>query len=333
METEKTSKRKTYPQKWHEYNEAQTKEKLMFYKLLDELLNVIPEQAYTFGRPKKSFRDMFFCCMTKTYANTSARRTISELELVKRAGYISEVCHFNTLLNYFGETRMKYVLDYLITLSALPLKNVEDTFAIDATGFGTKRFDRWVHDKYEVKSIDQGKFVKAHVTCGTKTNIVIKAEITPGNVHDNTQFEDLFKATALNFNITDFCADKGYLARDNMKLVDEYGATLYVPFKKGSTAKRRGSPTWNRMFKEFTLNRFEFDRHYHRRSNVETTFSMIKGKFGEFCKSKYMLTQTNEILCKILAHNITCLIHEVLELKIDIDFPACEKLIISNPAQ
>ena len=40
----------------------------------------------------------------------------------------------------------------------------------------------------------------------------------------------------------------------------------------------------------------------HRRSNVETTFSMIKGKFGERLKSKTHTTQVNEVLCKVLAH-------------------------------
>ena len=74
----KITKNKKYTQEWKEYNEAQTQEKLLFYKLLDELLNVIPKRAYTFGRPRKSLRDMIFACMIKIYSNTSARRTISD---------------------------------------------------------------------------------------------------------------------------------------------------------------------------------------------------------------------------------------------------------------
>src|SRR3989344_7022852 len=110
-----------YTQQWKEYNEAQTKEKLMFYKLLDELLNVVPLRKYTFGRPRKSLRDMIFCCMIKTYLNTSARRTISDLELAKKAGYISQVPHFNTILNYFDDTRTRIVLNYLVQVSSIPL--------------------------------------------------------------------------------------------------------------------------------------------------------------------------------------------------------------------
>ena len=30
-----------------------------------------------------------------------------------------------------------------------------------------------------------------------------------------------------------------------------------------------------------TLNETEFNRHYHKRSNVETVFHMVKAKFGD----------------------------------------------------
>ena len=41
-EYKKLSENIKHTQKWKEYNKAQTKEKLMFYKLIDELLNVKP---------------------------------------------------------------------------------------------------------------------------------------------------------------------------------------------------------------------------------------------------------------------------------------------------
>ena len=161
-----------HTQQWKEYNEAQTKEKLIFYKLLDELLNIVPLRKYTFGRPRKSLRDMIFCCMIKIYSNTSSRRIISDLELAKRAGYIRDVPHFNTLLNYFDDSGMRIILDYLIGLSALPLKQVEKFFAIDSSGFGTGRFDRWVDVRNDFGARARKGYMKAHICCGVKTNIV-----------------------------------------------------------------------------------------------------------------------------------------------------------------
>ena len=54
--------------------------------------------------------------------------------------------------------------------------------------------------------------------------------------------------------------------------------------------------------------------HYHQRSNVETTFSMIKAKFGDSLRSKSEVGQFNEVLCKVIARNLCCLISAVHEL-------------------
>ena len=51
-----------------------------------------------------------------------------------------------------------------------------------------------------------------------------------------------------------------------------------------------------------------FLTHYHKRSNVETAFSMIKGKFGDAVRSKSDIGQLNEVLCKVLCHNL-CVIN------------------------
>ena len=52
----------------------------------------------------------------------------------------------------------------------------------------------------------------------------------------------------------------------------------------------------------------EWDRHYRKRSNVETAFSMVKTKFGDAVRSKTETGQTNEILLKMLCHNLCVLV-------------------------
>jgi hypothetical protein len=58
-------------------------------------------------------------------------------------------------------------------------------------------------------------------------------------------------------------------------------------------------------------------QHYHKRSNVETVYSMIKTKFGGMVRSKTPVAQVNEVLCKILCHNICVLIQSMYELGIE----------------
>jgi transposase len=62
------------------------------------------------------------------------------------------------------------------------------------------------------------------------------------------------------------------------------------------------------------LLRDAFLTHYQVRSNVATTFSMIKRKFGEDLKSKSYEGQVNDVLCKVICHNLCCVISAVYEL-------------------
>lgn len=52
--------------------------------------------------------------------------------------------------------------------------------------------------------------------------------------------------------------------------------------------------------------------------NAESTFSAIKNKFGETIKSRNRIAQENEMLCKIIAYNLTVLICAMFDLKIPI---------------
>jgi hypothetical protein len=53
-----------------------------------------------------------------------------------------------------------------------------------------------------------------------------------------------------------------------------------------------GYGAWSKMVGYFTYRREEFLAHYHKRSNVETTFSMIKRKFGDSLRSKTETAQS-----------------------------------------
>jgi hypothetical protein len=74
------------------------------------------------------------------------------------------------------------------------------------------------------------------------------------------------------------------------------------------------------MFHYFAFNRQEFLQHYHKRSNVESTFSMIKAKFRDHVRSRTDVAMQNEVLCKILCHNICCVIQAMYELGIEPTF-------------
>jgi hypothetical protein len=53
---------------------------------------------------------------------------------------------------------------------------------------------------------------------------------------------------------------------------------------------------------------------------AKTAFSMMKAKFGDALRSKTDTALTNELLCKVLCHNICVLIQSVYELGIPLEF-------------
>jgi hypothetical protein len=50
---------------------------------------------------------------------------------------------------------------------------------------------------------------------------------------------------------------------------------------------------------------------------VESTFWMVKAKFGEALRSKIDVAQVNELLCKVLCHSLCVLIQSMYESGIE----------------
>jgi transposase len=204
------------------------------------------------------------------------------------------------------------ILNRLIIQSSLPLRSVETDFAVDSSGFATSRFLRWFDHKYGVER-KKAEWVKCHLACGVRTNTVTAAVVSDGG--DAPLLPSLAATTAQNFTVRELAADKAYSSHTNLEFVDELGAVPFVPFKINSRGDTRPG-IWERMYCEFTLNREDFLRHYHKRSNVESTFSMIKAKFGDAVRSRTTVAMKNEVLAKIVCHNLVVLVHEMHELGI-----------------
>ena len=110
-------------------------------------------------------------------------------------------------------------------------------------------------------------------------------------------------------------ADKGYTSKSNYDAIAKLGAVPFISFP--DSHKGRGGGKWAKMYHYFNFRKQEFLQHYHKRSNVESTFSMMKRKFGESVRSKTDAAMVNKVLYKLLCHKLVVLIHEMHELGID----------------
>jgi transposase len=178
---------------------------------------------------------------------------------------------------------------------------------------------RWFDVKYG-NNEDWHDWIKMHLICGVKTRVVTSVELSDAKSHDSPYFKTLIEQTAkAGFKMNEIVADKGYISGDNLQTVVDHGATPYIPFKTNVTGKS-GSELWKKLFHYYMYKREEFLTHYHKRSNVETAFSMIKAKFGEKLRSKNETAQVNEALTKVLCHNLCVVIQSMYELNITPEF-------------
>jgi len=313
----------TCTQEWTAYNEAQTHEQERFVALLRDLCNGIQQPEYRIGRPRLPLADVVFGLVFKSYSTMSGRRFTTALKETQEAGLISKAAHYNSAFRYLENPELTELLKTLIGQSASPLRAIESDFAVDSSGFSTTTYSRWFDHKYG-KERSKQTWVKTHLMCGVTTHIVTSVEATPFESAYTVQLPALVNQTAKTFSINEVSADKAYSDRRNLHAVQAQGGVAYIPFKVNSTGMgdhhHKFDGLWNKMWHFYNFNQEAFLAHYHKRSNVETVFSMIKGKFGSSVRAKTPTAQVNEVLCKVLCHNICVLIQSIYELGLEPTF-------------
>ena len=315
--------RSKYAQDWHNYNKSQCAEKSSFLNLLSELTRNISEpEIQSNGRPALPIGDMIFACIFKVYSGMSARRFTTDLKDVHAKGLLSECPHYTSLNRYMEKAELTPYLEMLVEETAKPLASLETDFAIDSTGLGVSNTVSWQHAKYkEPKMMTAKNWVKIHCCVGTRTNIITAVEVTDRFSHDATHFLPVLESTQKNFNVEQISADKAYSSMKHHAYADMHGIKPFIAFRDNATAEGDyATSVWQKAFHYFNLNRAEFLQHYNKRSNVETTFHMLKSKFGGLLKSKDFQAQKNEALAKVICHNIAVLTSAMNEFGITPEF-------------
>lgn len=320
-----------YTQDWAAYDRAKTKEPILFKSILDELLRIYFKESRKFGKrilPK----DRIFMMAMKVYHNSSLRKSKGMLDEL----YGGKAPSFRSICGFFNDIELEQYLDDLILITAMPLAALEQTAAIDATGFTISKTETWSNYKWGVRgrTVEKAKasnnirvWRKAHAVACCHTNAFISVEVTDANVHDSKMVEKAISDKIKYFELEDFVADRAYSSKKILEFLKDLNLNPIIPFKKNVTGRARGSSIWKEMFRYFKDHPDEFYKRYHTRSNIETSFHMVKQKFGANLWTKTYEANVNEIKIKFLCHNICVLIQEIFENNISIDFEVCANRI------
>lgn len=319
---------KKHGQDWAKYDLAKTNEDILFKRILLELLIIYDDEIVNNkGRKPYSVKDRVFSMCVKSYYRSDLRKCASILKELRNLHYIERTPCYKSIDNFFNDERLSKVLDDLILITAMPIAQLENTAAIDATGFSISRFSRWSDFKYGRKEGKERIWRKAHAVALCKTNIFLSVEVTEKNVNDAPMFEKVVGKKTIYFDLENFVADKAYSSRKIHNFIRNLGLIPYIPFRKNVTGVSRGSSIWSQMFAQFKYENDKFMEKYHQRSNIETSFHMVKQRFGDNLKTRSFIANANEIKTRFLCHNICVLIQESFENNIKIDFGSCVKKI------
>jgi len=314
MTVTETIKRQTYPQQWPAYNQAQKNEKADFRVLVRDLCSSLPEPERSRGNQSIRPADAVFAAIYKVYCTVSGRRFMTDLKEAHEAGFVQNCPCYNSIFKALENPELTPVLTDLILRAAKPLKSIETDFAVDSSGFSASKFVKWFDQKYGGLR-QEHDWIKCHIAVGVNTQVVTAVEIHDRDTNDCPLLPSLLNTTAKNFTVKEVSADKQYASRVNFDAINAIGADAFIAFRSNATGSVGG--IYSKAFHFMQLYREEFLQSYHKRSNVESAFSMIKRKFGDSIRSKTDIAMKNEVLAKILCHNICCLISAMYELGLE----------------
>jgi hypothetical protein len=306
-----------YAQDWPAYDAAQINEKELLLKILGALCDDIEDFERVTGRKPFPLSMMVLCLVYKVYLTFSARRCQGFLQGVWSEKLIAAVPRPTVICEYMREEALTPILKRLIVKSSLPLSEVENVFAVDATGLGVPHRRLW-YNRHTGRHEKRRDYIKLHAMCGVRTNIITCVEVSEGVANDSPYLRQLVEETARYFEISEVSADGGYPSGENFRAVVLAGGIPYIAFRKNNTLDASYKSTiWKDLLHLYKSRHPKFAEHYYLRNNVEATFHSLKSKFGGRLRSKSLHGQFNEALCKVLCHNLCVLIHSMYELQID----------------
>ena len=309
-------KKKRYPRNEACYNLMQENEIPIFFACLPGAIKAILDRENLWegnGRPPVKLYDILICLLVKEYFHLSLRRCIGLLRLFNQARYIDvKIPCFKTLDNYLNNKAIHGYLQKLVELTSVLFTEVEHCMATDATGISTTCSSTW-YDIRVCKKSKKKDHLMVHISIGVRSNIVVALDVRTKKGGDNVIFRSHVKRVDKHFDVDEWSGDKAYLSRENCNAVHAIGATPWIKLKSNTTPLAKGSIAWKNMVNISKEHPEIADPKYHKRSNVESTNSAKKRKFGSSVRSKLPTAQENEEALSWVGYNFSLIpraIHE-----------------------
>ncbi|MCC4769868.1 IS5 family transposase [Methanosarcina sp. DH2] len=252
--------------------------------------------------------------LLKEYISTDYRDFVELIELmndIKEKLDLDKIPHYTTLQKFVS--RIPSLLFNLILSKVLKLfyshGEIVSITAIDATGF-TSSYASYYYSRRTGKL--RRSFLKTSIAVDTDKKVILGWKISQKTDHDVKHANTLIRQSNRTRKSECYVMDKGYDSEKIHALVREkIKADSIIPLRERKRKKVKG-----KYRKKLHLS---FDKiKYNRRNIVETTFSVVKRKFGEVLRARKYFNQVKEIKLKLLVYNINKKVVEIICIKLRI---------------
>lgn len=181
----------------------------------------------------------------------------------------------------------------------LRLRNAGEpaVIAIDATGWKVTNRGEW-------KRGGRKGWVKLHIAVNVKTKEIVSVRLTDDRVHDCEVAEPLIMEASRKVQVAKLLADGAYDSRELFNLLQELGVEPLVRVRRDSSRLARGCPARRKAVLTQQQPGWQKRHGYGMRWLVETAFSTLKRRFGEFVRALKPVYAFQEMLIKCFVYNL-----------------------------
>ena len=274
----------------------------MLTKMVIKAVNQLPPPWKPKNKGRKGYdpRVVAVCCILKIALNLSYDGIEAYVKdsLVLRQYYDILPGH-SVIHRGMKKLSIKYIRKVMNRVTRF-LRRKGMNIAVDSTGFRTSNSSTWYDIRIKRKN-KRKDCIKLHISMDIDTGIIHWFTMTPWNRHDSKEFENLIKHLP---QLGATFGDKAYSSRRNYQLVVSKNGTPFLCFKDNATNKAKGKPAWTVYIRRYKKDKETWLSVYHFRSIVESVFSSIKKRWGNFLNSKKKWMQKKEMALKVLVYNL-----------------------------
>lgn len=236
----------------------------------------------------------------KEYISTDYRDFVELIDLmsdIKEKLDLDKIPHFTTLQKFVSRIPsflFNLILSRILTLFYLHGEKVSIA-VIDATGF-TSSYASHYYSRRTGKL--RRSFLKTSISVDTRKKVILGWKISQKTDHEIKHASALIRQSSKIRKSECYVMDKGYDSEKIHTLIrEEIKADSIIPLRQRKRKRIKG-----KYRKQLHLS---FDKiKYNQRNIAETTFSVVKRKFGETLRARKFRNQAKEIKIKLIVYNI-----------------------------